>query len=139
MALALGIGAAAGLGLWADLLILPFLVAAAVPLGLRAVFGRRSTVIGSRMPLLALEAGAVAVGFCLGAAPLLLANLANGGATLAQTLAITGHGAARRPLGGGPLPSLIGQAAGTLLVALPRVLGSTALCAACAPWRARPP
>jgi hypothetical protein len=134
VALALGIGAAAGLGLWADLLILPFLLAAAVALGLRAASTRASAVTGRRLRLLALEAGAAAAGCCIGAAPLLVANIMSRGATLAQTLAIAGLSGSKGPASGGLLLPLLQQAAGTLLVAVPRALGSATVCDACAAW-----
>jgi hypothetical protein len=131
----LGIGAAAGLGVWADLLILPFVLAAGVALAadmLRQARGREllhAARAASGRTLL------MAAGFAVGAAPFIAANIASHGATLAQTLGATGPGSAGGHASPGDhLVALGEQVAVTLFAGLPHVLGSQVVCAGCPTW-----
>jgi hypothetical protein len=143
VALDLGIGLAAGLGLWGHLLIIPFLLAAAVALTGRllseAWSAARRDGLG-RAALVTLGAAAsqwlpIALGVGVGAAPFLAANLASHGATFRQVfLVASDQGSAAHPGLLGRLLTLAQQLAATLLVGLPHVLGSGVVCPQCAYW-----
>ena len=110
-----GIGAAMGLGFWADPLMLPVLIAA---LG--------ALLLGRRRELLSWAGVALLLGFCIGALPFLLFNVTSGGASFAQI-------AHQRQLPGGQgtsfsLAALLGQIGETLAVALPVSFGSPHVC-----------
>ena len=84
LALDAGVGLAIGVALWCDFLILPFALAAALALMLRAVwrfYASRERTLRMR---LGAEAGVAAAFFLIGLAPLLLANIASGGATFRE-------------------------------------------------------
>ncbi len=110
-----GIGLAAGLGLWSDLLILPVLVVAALAL----LAGRTRETLHMGGLVLALT-------FVLGAFPFLSFNITHGNATVNQLI-----NQSRPPGRSGSLPTLTewqNQIGETLTVALPAVLGSPHVC-----------
>ncbi|MGH2514709.1 MAG: hypothetical protein ACRDHP_03555, partial [Ktedonobacterales bacterium] len=108
-----GWGLAAGLGLWSDVLVLPFLVTSAALL-----FLFRWRDLRGRTGLLALA------GLLLGALPVILHDLTSPLDQSAFAVAWQlGH------QGGVSDPSLVaGGALGTLMVSLPNILGATATC-----------
>lgn len=109
------IGLVAGLGIWSDQLILPFVVAGALALG----FGRRREML--HLPGVALVGGLV-----LGAWPFVVFNLQTGGQSFAE-LSLQNHPASQvGPLP--PLPAWAAQVGETLSAALPAVLGSPHVC-----------
>jgi hypothetical protein len=139
LALDAGIGLVIGLALWGDFLILPFALAAALPLSLRAawrLFASRERALTVR---LGAEAGVAALFLLIGLAPLLLANIASGGATFREVI-----GAANSPSAQFSPPLLSGlagvaqalylQIAATLLVGLPHAMGNRVVCGSCAIW-----
>lgn len=135
------IGLAAGLGFWSHLLVVPFLVAAGIALATDAIISWRGAMTRrAAAPWTAragVRASVVGLGFILGCAPLIVANIASGGATFAATFTIAGVGGA----GGGAHPGLLGhlvslaeQVAETLLVDLPHLFGSASVCVNCPVW-----
>jgi hypothetical protein len=133
LALDLAFGLAAGLGLWSDFLFLPYLAAALLAL---ACLGLRDVRAGALRLSRALgEAALGVVGFLIGAAPFIVANISSHGQTLrhAAALAQAHNGAA--PPGLGQRLALVGwQIGATLLVGLPQALGSGGVCSGCAVW-----
>ncbi|HLJ81807.1 MAG TPA: hypothetical protein VKT52_10000, partial [Ktedonobacterales bacterium] len=109
-------GLVAGLGLWSDLLVLPFVVAAGAIL---LLFCRREL----RTRALALLAG----GFLLGAFPLIVYNLAPPGGqnSLVVFLQLRGAGGTGRS---GVSLMLARQLVGTVLVSVPAITGANPLC-----------
>ncbi len=109
-----GWGISAGVGLWSDVLVLPFVVAS---FGLLVVCCRRE--LRSRGGLLLM------FGVVVGAWPLIVYNLsaAPGQDSLSVFLQLDAAGSAQRSLVG-----LLSQAAGTLLVSLPAICGANPLC-----------
>jgi hypothetical protein len=135
LALDAAFGLAAGLGLWGDFLFLPYLAAALLAL---ACLGLREWRVGALRATHALsEAALGVVGFVLGAAPFILANISSGGQTLRHAVALAQAHTGAAPLGlGGRLELLAGQLGATLLVGLPQALGSVTICPGCAVWPA---
>lgn len=121
------LGVVAGLGIWSNQLIYPFVVAAFVALAV----GRRREM--RHLPVLALLAGLV-----IGCWPFLVYNLQHGGATFAELAQQN-----RAPGHGGPLPALptwLGQIGATLSVGLPALLGSPHVCIGrSSAWASYPP
>ncbi len=135
-ALDVAFGLVAGLGLWGDFLFLPYLAAALLAL---ACLGLRDWRMGALRASRALgEVALVALGFVVGAAPFIRANLSSGSQSLRQAFALaqTHSGAAAPPGLGGRLSLLAGQVGATLLVGLPQTLGSATICPTCAVWPA---
>jgi hypothetical protein len=120
-------GLIAGLGIWSDQLIFPFVLAAVVAL----VAGRPREM--RHLPALSLVAGLV-----IGCWPFLIYNLQHGGVTFAELAQQN-----RAPGHGGPLPALpiwLGQVGATLAVGLPAVLGSPHVCIGrSSAWPSYPP
>jgi hypothetical protein len=121
------LGLVAGLGIWSDQLIYPFVVAAFVAL---AADRRREM---RHLPVVALL-----VGLVIGCWPFLVYNLQHGGATFAELAQQN-----RAPGHGGPLPALpiwLGQVGATLSVGLPALLGSPHVCIGrSSAWPSYPP
>ncbi len=133
LALDLAFGLAAGLGLWSDFLFLPYLVAALLAL---ACLGLRDLRAGALRLKRALgEAALGMVGFLIGAAPFIVANISSHGQTLRHAAALAqAHNGAAAP-GLGQRLALVGwQIGATLLVGLPQALGSGGVCPGCAVW-----
>lgn len=109
-----GWGLSAGLGLWSDVLVLPFVAAS---FGLLLVCCRRE--------LLRRHGLALALGVVVGAWPLIAYNLSAppGQDSLSVFLQLDSAGSAHRSL-----VDLLSQAAGTLLVSLPAITGANPLC-----------
>jgi dolichyl-phosphate-mannose-protein mannosyltransferase len=139
LALDAGVGLVIGIALWCDFLILPFALAAALALVIRAawrVFAERERAL--RMRLVA-EAGVAGLFFLIGLAPLLLANIASGGATFLQVFGVASS--PEKQFSPPPPPGPIGvvwalglQIAATLLVGLPHGMGKNIVCGPCAIW-----
>ena len=136
----LGIGLAAGIGLWCTFLTLPFLLSAGLALGveaLRTLRSRREKQYGRRLTgqLLALIAGLL-----IGAMPFIIGNISSGGAGIVEMVSASGapggKNAAASPGIGDHLLALGQQGAATLLIGLPRLLGSQTVCANCPLWPA---
>jgi hypothetical protein len=109
-------GLVVGLGLWSDVLVMPFLVAAG---GILLLFCRREL----RTWALAL----LVVGFLVGAFPLLAYNLAppSGQNSLVVFLQLRGAGGTGHSGAG---VALAQQLVGTLLVSVPAITGANPLC-----------
>ena len=139
LALDAGVGLAIGVALWCDFLILPFALAAALALMLRAVwrfYASRERTLRMR---LGAEAGVAAAFFLIGLAPLLLANIASGGATFREVFGTANSPSVQfsppLPPGlAGAAQALYLQIAATLLVGLPHALGIDVVCGSCAIW-----
>jgi hypothetical protein len=116
------IGLVAGLGLWADLLMAPFVVAALLALALG-----RARAVGSAFPTSRWLAWAVLVaGLVIGALPFILYNIQSHGATFAE-LSLQNQSAGQH--GFFPAPGAwLGQIGATLAVGLPALLGSPRVC-----------
>ena len=108
-------GVLAGLGLWADLLVLPVLLVSAV-----ALFA------GRRRELLSVCGAMLLLGFCIGASPYIIFNVTHNNASYKQVVRQS------RPdgrEGSWPSPQEWQQQAGeTLAVALPLTFGSPHVC-----------
>ncbi len=143
LALDAGIGLAIGLGLWGDFLFLPYVAVAALALGYTALHmlarARREgrSWIGARW--LALQLTVALCAALLGAAPLLLANIASHGETFRHVTSIAGTPGSRSvsEAMGARLAQLAGQIGATLLVGLPNALGSELICGGCVIWPAQ--
>lgn len=135
LALDAAFGLAAGLGLWGDFLFLPYLAVALLAL---ACLGLRDWRVGALRITQARGEGALgALGFVIGAAPFILANISSGGQTLRHAFSLAqAHTGSAAPGIGGRLALLAGQLGATLLVGLPQALGSATICPACAAWPA---
>jgi hypothetical protein len=106
-------GLAAGLGLWSDVLILPFILTSAL---LLLAFRWRELLRGM--------GAAVVAGLALGAFPL-IAFAAAGNSPFQGAAAVQ---QAPNATQGGALALYAGQIAGTFLVSLPEITGGAALC-----------
>ncbi|HEX2351104.1 MAG TPA: hypothetical protein VHI51_21920 [Ktedonobacterales bacterium] len=132
LALDLAVGLAVGLGLWSDFLFLPYVAAALLAL---TCLGLRDVRVGALRLSRALgEAALGVVGFLIGAAPFIVANISSHGRTLSHALALAqAHNGAAPGLG--QRLALFGwQIGATLLVGLPQALGSGTVCPDCAVW-----
>lgn len=135
LALDIGIGLAAGLAVWGDFLILPFVATCVGALAVASLRRARSAPGSQRLRDNILHPLAGGLAFLLGAAPLLAANIASRGATFAQALSKTGVSTAgAHPALLNALVALPWQVAATLLVGIPNLLGSSVVCARCAIW-----
>jgi hypothetical protein len=126
----LGIGLVAGLSIWSTILLLPFVFAAALALGVEAYRLRRSGHSMYRQALLMLS------GCIIGMLPFLITVVTTRGAIFIEALASSGGtGDTSQP--GGPLGLLLsfGQQIGaTFLFGLPQMLGRSTVCAQCPVW-----
>ena len=100
-------GLVAGLALWTDLLVVPYLAVCGALFWWRRSLGNRAGV-------------ALFAGLLVGASPLVIANILNGGATIATLLGLTVLGAHGR---GAASASLPGNLALELLVSFPILCG----------------
>lgn len=135
-----GLGLAVGLGLWGDFLFLPYVAVAAIALGyiaLRAVVSAHHDGRAIARSL-ALELATTLGATIIGAAPLLVANIASGGATFSHVMSIAGTPGAGSPVDalGARLAHVIGEVGATLLAGIPNALGSDLVCRGCAVWPA---
>ena len=131
LALDVAFGLAAGVGLWSDFLFLPFLAAALLAL---LALGLRDWRVGALRAARALgEVALGTLGFVVGAAPFLLANISSHGLTLREVVKLT-----QTHTGGGNGVSLgerLAQQLGAAgLVGLPQALGSVTVCPTCVAW-----
>lgn len=133
LALDLAVGLAVGLGLWSDVLFLPYVAAALLALACLAL--REVRVGALRLSRALGEVALGVVGFLIGAAPFIVANISSHGRTLSHALALAqAHNGAAAP-GLGQRLALFGwQLGATLLVGLPQALGSGSICPDCAVW-----
>src|SRR5690348_13771146 len=118
------IGLTAGLGLWSTILLVPFVAASALALGVTAY---RRHVSARRLAPHLLLAGACGL---IGLAPFLVVVRETRGVVLTEVLRASGA-AGSTPAPGGPLGPLIAlgqQLAGTFLFGLPSLFGSRTLC-----------
>jgi hypothetical protein len=137
----IAIGLAAGVALWVDFLILPFLVAAGAALTVDAFrrrrrSGRSSDVAAQpALPRQLLTTGAACV---VGMAPLIVSNVASDGRTFYQILVTGGAPGYAQGLEHITLLEhvrLLGlQLVSVLLIGLPRALGNGPVCGSCALW-----
>jgi hypothetical protein len=138
LALDFGIGVTAGLGLWSDFLFVPFIVGAALAFGVHSIWSARTALRSytgwNRLVQLLLTL----LGASAALLPFMVVTIASHGAIFREVGSAagvpgTGDGAAH-PWILGLLRSLGQQLAATLLVGLPRTLGSTTLCMQCVAW-----
>ncbi len=139
LALDAGVGLAIGAALWCDFLILPFALAAALALMLRAVWRLYASRERTLRMRLGAQAGVAAAFFLIGLAPLLLANIASGGATFREVFGTANSPSVQfsppLPPGlAGAAQALYLQIAATLLVGLPHAMGIDVVCGSCAIW-----
>ncbi|HEX3269387.1 MAG TPA: hypothetical protein VHR15_01970 [Ktedonobacterales bacterium] len=138
LALDAGVGLVIGLALWGDFLILPFALAAALALMFRAAWRLFASRTSTPRLRVGAEAGVATAFFLIGLAPLLLANVASGGATFHEVF-VTADAPSNQT---SPLPpglagvaqALSLQIAATLLVGLPHGMGNNVVCGSCAIW-----
>jgi hypothetical protein len=136
-----GIGLAAGMGLWADALIAPFVLAAGLALGVEALRKLRGADDRARLRRrLAGEILVIAGAAGVALAPALWVTITSQGAIFREFAAIIGTpGVADAP---DPvhrnlwvvLASQGKQVAATLLVGMPRLFGSRQVCPTCVVW-----
>jgi hypothetical protein len=136
----LGIGVAAGIGLWCTLLTLPFTFSAGLALGIEALRAARSGREKQRRGRLSAELLTLVSGLTIGAMPFIIGNISSGGAGILEMVSASGapggQNASASPGLLGHLLSLGQQAAATLLIGLPRLLGSQTVCVDCPLWPA---
>ncbi len=134
------IGLAAGIALWVDFLILPFLAAAGAALTVDALHRRRSRRSGGgpaqrTLPRQLLVTGAACL---VGMAPLVVSNITSDGRTFYQILVTGGAPGYAEGLEHITLLEhvrLLGlQLISALLIGLPRALGNGLVCGSCATW-----
>jgi hypothetical protein len=142
LALDAGAGLAIGVALWCDFLILPFALASALALMLRAawrLYASRERAFRTYRIRLGAEVGVAMLFFLIGLAPLLLANIASGGATFREVFGTANSPSVQfsppLPPGlAGVAQALYLQIAATLLVGLPHAMGIDVVCGSCAIW-----
>src|SRR5689334_11138159 len=124
LALDAAIGLTAGLALWSTILLVPFVTAAALALGVAAY---RRHITARRIAPHLLLAGACGM---LGLAPFLVIVAQTRGVVLTEVLRASGAAGSAPAPGGplGPLAALGQQLAGTFLFGLPSLFGSRTLC-----------
>jgi hypothetical protein len=126
----LGIGLVAGLALWSTILLLPFVLAAALALGVEAYRLRRAAPSLFRQALLMLSGGII------GSLPFLITAVTTRGIIFFE--ALRGSGAIGDPsIPAGPVGLLLSfgqQIAATFLFGLPQMLGRGTVCAQCPAW-----
>lgn len=116
VALDVAIGLTAGLALWCEFLVLPFLAAGAIAL---VVDGRRRPAKSSARRLAAIILPALFV-----LTPFLFANVQSGGATFAQVFAAAGVAGSQQSGLGDILSRVLNQVVATLTIGMPRILGA---------------
>lgn len=138
-ALHLGIGLTLGVGLWCDLLMLPFVLAALLALGVEAI-GRWHTLPATlRRGRLLSQSVPLAVGALVGIAPAIPTTIASRGILFGEVFAAAGVPESADALQTGTpgfLVALGQQILAALLLSLPRTLGNSVVCGPCVPWPA---
>lgn len=134
----LGIGLAAGVGLWCTFLTLPFILAAGVALSVEAIRSNRASPDHRWKRHLAGQSLLLLVGLGIGIAPFIAGNLADGGSGFTEMLTAGGAPGSSAAVSGLPgyLLALGQQITATLLIGLPHLLGSTTICVQCPIWPA---
>ncbi len=137
MALAGAIGLACGVALWSTPLMLPFVVAALIALGMEALRGIPWGRAPDRMRALAGETALLLGGIALGMLPFLVTFVTTRGQVLVEALRTS---QAQR---GAPLPAnglagffvaALQQLGGTFFISIPSLMGSQTVCTHCAFW-----
>ena len=135
-ALDLGIGLVAGLAFWSTILLLPFILAAALALGVEAYRRRRAAPEEQTNRRLARQALVILSGAVIGMLPFLVTTVTTKGIILTEALrASDGPGGSDVPAG--PLGVVVAfgqQIAGTFFVGLPLLFGRQTVCAQCPLW-----
>ncbi len=131
-ALDLGIGLVAGLALWGTILMLPFVLAAGLALGVEGGRSGWACAAKQRRWCLIGQAAAMLAAAALGMFPLIISIITTGGALFAEAGQATQGAAPAGPLGW--LFALGQQVAATFLIGLPLMLGSETVCFHCALW-----
>ncbi|HLW00664.1 MAG TPA: hypothetical protein VKT82_18550 [Ktedonobacterales bacterium] len=131
-ALDLGIGLVAGLALWGTILMLPFVLAAGLALGVEAAHSWWIKTSQRQAWNLCGQAAAAVGAALLGMLPLIISIITTHGALFTEARLASQGTMPAGPLGG--LAALGQQFAGTLLIGLPLMLGSETACAHCALW-----
>jgi hypothetical protein len=126
----LGIGLVAGLSIWSTILLLPFVFAAALALGVEAYRLRRSGHSMYRQALLMLS------GCIIGMLPFLITVVTTRGAVFSEALGGAREGSDPSKIAGllGILQSFGQQIAATFLFGIPQMLGRGTACAQCPIW-----
>ena len=134
LALNLGIGLAAGLGLWGTFLIMPFIVAAGLALSVEAT--RRLRPLADRRSRLWKQFAPLALGAILGSAAFIAGSIASRGVFLGEILAANGTETIQSAPAAllSHLLALGQQGAGTFFLSLPHLLGSGEVCVNCPLW-----
>jgi hypothetical protein len=126
----LGIGLVAGLSLWSTILLLPFVLAAVLVLGVEAYRLRRVAPSLLRQALLMLSGGII------GLLPFLITVVTTRGVIFIEALSASGETSdpslLTRPMG--LLLSFGQQIAATFLYGLPQMLGRETVCSQCPVW-----
>ncbi len=138
-ALHLGIGLTIGVGLWCDLLMLPFVLVALLALGVEARGRWRALPVALRRGRLLSQSVPLAVGALLGIAPAIPTTIASGGILFGEVFAAAGVPESADTLQTGTpgfLVALGQQILAALLLSLPRTLGNSVVCGPCVPWPA---
>lgn len=134
-ALDLGIGLVAGLALWGTILMLPFVLAAGLALGVEGAHSwRNAPPVDKKRRALFGQALAMLGAAILGMLPLIVSIITTQGAIFTEARLASGAGGA---LPAGPLGWLLAlgqQIAATFFIGLPLMLGSETACAHCALW-----
>lgn len=127
------IGVVLGLGVWGTFLFLPF--GGAACLALLVEGGRRGRMLPARMLTARLLAFGVPMLVSAGVVllPFGVATVASHGVVVREVLTAA-HAAGQGGTSAGPLPALSRQVAGSLLVALPILLGRSGVCPVCSLW-----
>jgi hypothetical protein len=124
-----GIGLVAGLALWSTILLLPFVLAAALALGVEAYRFRRAAPSLFRQALLTLSGGII------GLLPFFITAVITRGTIFIEALQAAGGTDPSLPAGPvGLLLSFGQQISATFLFGLPQMLGRATVCAQCPFW-----
>jgi hypothetical protein len=127
-ALDLGIGLVAGLAIWGTILMLPFVLAAGLALGVEAAHSWWIKTSKRQARNLWSQAAATTGAAILGMLPLIVSIITTHGALFTEASKASGGTAP------GGLMALGQQSAATFLIGLPLMLGSETACAHCALW-----
>ncbi|PWT75610.1 MAG: hypothetical protein C5B60_05100 [Chloroflexi bacterium] len=121
------IGVVAGIGLWSTLLTLPFVVAAALALGVDAVLMRRHHHLALLDRRQTLAEVLLVAGLLIGITPIILAAVETHGSSLREGLLTAS-------VGGHSVQAIIQQLGGTFLYAVPSMFDSSTVCPHCVVW-----
>jgi hypothetical protein len=122
------IGVVAGIGLWSTLLTLPFVLAAALALGVDAVLMLRRRRLSLRNWRQARGGLLLVAGLLIGVTPIILAAIQTRGSSLREGLATASVG------GGHSFLAIIQQLGGTFIYAVPSMFDSSTVCSHCGVW-----